>query len=216
MRLSVHKKFAAGAAALLLLGGAGGAVAATQLSGGSGAQAYINDVAAHLNVSPSALTTAMRAAATDQIDAAVTAGRITQAQADALEQRIDQGDGLPFLGHPFGRTGFGRGLRGGLAAAAQYLGTAEATVRSDLHSGRSLADLASSTSGKSVAGLEGAILAAERNRLLTAVSSGRITSRQEQVRLADLSSRIDSLVTRTWNGMGARSPHADGWLRQRH
>lgn len=200
MRSLVNRKLVIAATGLVVLGGAGGAMAATQLSGGSGRTAYVNDVAARLNVSPSALTAAMKAAAVDRINAAVAGGRLTPAQAQALEQRIQQGNGLPLLAHRFG----GGGLHAGIAAAAQYLGVTETALRSDLRSGKSLAEIAGSTSGKSVAGLKAAVIAAVTARLDGAVSSGRITSQQEQQRLAELSSRLDSILARTWSaGVGA-------------
>jgi hypothetical protein len=189
----LSRKLVIGATGLVLLGGAAGAVAATQGSGASSRQAYVDDVAKHLNVSPSALTAAMKAAMNDRIDAAVAAGRLTEAQASKLKQRIQQSNGLPFFGHRFGRGGAG----GRSAAAAQYLGIGQATLHSELESGKSLAQIASSTPGKSVDGLKAAILAAAKTRLDKAVSSGRITSQQEQQRLAKLPSRIDALLQRT-------------------
>src|SRR5271166_1819675 len=86
MRSLSSRKLAIGATGVLLLGGAGGALAATQSSSGSGRQAYVDDLAKRLNVSPSALTAAAAAARNDQIEAALAAGRITQSQADALKQ----------------------------------------------------------------------------------------------------------------------------------
>jgi len=59
--LSRKRELVIGAAGLVLLGGGAVAVAATQGSAGFGRQAYIEDVAKHLNVSPSALTAAMKA-----------------------------------------------------------------------------------------------------------------------------------------------------------
>ena len=194
MKSLLNRKFVIGATALVLLVGAGGAVAATQLSGTSARQAYVNDVAKRLNVSPSALTSAMKAAAIDRINAAVAAGRLTQAQATAIKQRIQNGQGLGFLAHHARE----RGLRVGFRAAAQYLGVSPMTLRSDLRSGKSLAQIAGSTSGKSVDGLKAAIIAAEKSRLDAAVKNGRITSQQEQQVLSRLSSRIDSLINRTW------------------
>jgi hypothetical protein len=193
---------AIGATGLVLLGGAGGAVAvaATQGSAGSGRQAYIDDVAKHLNVSSSALTAAMKAAGNDQIEAAVAAGRITQSQANALKQRIQQGGGVPFFGHRFGGNGLGNGV------AAQYLGISAATLRSELQAGKSLAQIASSTPGKSVEGLKAAIVSAEKARLEKAVSSGSITSQQEQERLGNLSTRIEAQLQRT----GLRGRHYGG------
>ena len=184
-----------GATGLVLLGGAGGAVAATQGSAGSGRQAYIDDVARHLNVSPSALTAAMKAAENERIGAAVAAGRITQSQADALRQRVQQGGGVPFFGHRVGREGLG-----GHGVAAQYLGVTAATLRSELQSGKSLAQIASSTPGKSVEGLKAAIVSADKTRLEKAVSSGWITSQQEQERLGSLASRVEALLQRTGIG----------------
>jgi hypothetical protein len=197
----LNRKLVLGATGLVLLGGAGGAVAATQITGSSSRQAYIDDVAKHLNVSPSALTSAMKAAMNDRIDAAVAAGQLTQAQANAIKQRIAQGNGVPFFGHRFGGGGFGGGGFGGRdAAAAQYLGISEPTLHSELAAGKSLSQIASSTSGKSVVGLKAAILAAAKSRLDKEVASGLITSQQEQHRLAALPSRIDSILTQTGIG----------------
>jgi len=196
----LNKKLVIGATGLVLLGGVGGAVAvaATQGSAGAGRQAYIDDVAKHLNVTPGALTAAMKAAGDERIEAAVAAGRITQSQADALKQRIAQGGGVPFFGR-----GFAGGHLGG-HGPAQYLGISVATLRGDLQAGKSLAQIASATPGKSVEGLKAAILSAETTRLEKAQSSGLITSQQEQERLGDLSSRIEALLQRagTWGSYG--------------
>lgn len=174
MKSSLNKKLVIGASGLLLLVGAGGAVAATQSSGSSPRQAYVDDVAKRLNVSPSALSNAMKAAAIDRINAAVAADRLTQAEANTLKQRIQNGEGAGFLWHRH------RALRAGLHVAAQYLGISPQTLRSGLRSGKSLAEIAGSTPGKSVAGLKSAILAAAKTRLDAAVKNGRITGQQEQ------------------------------------
>lgn len=202
MKSLSSRKLLIGATSVVLLGGAGGALAATQGSAGSGRQAYVDDVAKRLNVSPSALTAAVRAARSDQIEAAVAAGRITQAQADALKQRAQQGGGALFFGHRFGGGRFG-----GHRVAAQYLGITAPALRSDLRSGKSLAQIASATPGKSVANLKAAIEAAVKARLAKAVSGGLLTSEQEQQRLGGLSNRNDSLLQRTW----VRSPNARGF-----
>ena len=143
----------------------------------------------------------MKAALDDQIDAAVTAGRLTQAQGDALKQRVANGDGLPRFGRGPGTGMRGGGIvRAGLDVAAQYLGITEATLRSDLAAGQSLAQIASSTPDRSTEGLKAALLAAAKTRLDTAVNNSRITGAQEQTILNDLSTRIDSLLQRTWTG----------------
>jgi hypothetical protein len=199
----LSRRLVIGATGLVVLAGAAGAVAATQGAPGSGAQAYINDLAGRLGVSPSALTAAIKASDSDQIDAAVAAGRLTQAQATALKARIQQSAGVPFFGHRFAARGFRGGIGGSAATAAQYLGITEATLHADLQAGQSLAAIATATPDKSVAGLKTAIIAAETTRLGAAVSAGQITGQQEQQRLTNLASRIDALLQRTWTGGGA-------------
>ena len=193
MKSFSSKKLAIGATGLVLLGGAGGAVAvaATQGSAGSNRQAYIDDVAKHLSVSPTALTAAMKAARDEQIEAAVAAGRITRSQANALKQRVQQGGGVPFFGHRFDRGGRANGV------AAQYLGITPATLRSEIESGKSLAQIASSTPDKSVEGLKAAIISAEKARLERAAAGGLITSQQEQERLSNLSGDVEAQLQRT-------------------
>lgn len=204
MKSFLSKKLVIGASGLVVLAGAAGAVAATQGSSGLGAQAYVNDLAGRLGVTPSALTAAIKASDNDQIDAALAAGRLTQAQATALKARIQMSTGVPLLGHRLAaREGLRAGAAGSATTAAQYLGISEATLHADLAAGQSLAQIATASAGKSVAGLRAAIIAAETTRLNAAVSAGRITSQQEQRRLSNLSSRIDALLHRTWNGGGA-------------
>ncbi|MHB8658393.1 MAG: hypothetical protein ACYC91_10650 [Solirubrobacteraceae bacterium] len=195
MKSSVNRKLAAGIVGTALLFGAGGAVAATQISGGTSRQAYLNDVAKHLNVPPSTLVGALRAASDDRVNAEVAAGHLSRGQADRIERQIAKGDGFPrFLD---GHRHRGR-LRGFMKPVAAYLGITPAVLRTDLRSGKSLAQIASATPGRSVAGLKSAIVAADRTRLEKAVAAGRITSTQEQRRLMRLSRRLDQLVNRTW------------------
>ncbi|HXR13622.1 MAG TPA: hypothetical protein VN740_03105 [Solirubrobacteraceae bacterium] len=195
------------AVGLAVLAGAGGAVAATQSGSPSASaqeQAYISDLAAKLGVTPSALTAAIKATDNDQINAAVAAGRLTTAQADALKASIQASTSpLPGLHFGMGSHGFGSGRLGVTSAAVQYLGISEATLRADLSAGQSLDAIANATAGKSAAGLKAAIIAAETTGLNTAVTNGDITSQQEQQRLSDLSSRLDTLLAQTWSGTGA-------------
>src|SRR5258708_674868 len=107
MKSFLSRKVVIGAIGLAALAGAGGAVAATQNSTSPAAQeqAYLNDLASKLGVTPSALATAIKAAASDQIDAAVAAGRLTPAEASALKARIQASTTAPFFGSGFGRDG---------------------------------------------------------------------------------------------------------------
>ena len=191
---------------------AGGAYAATQESPVTQRQAFLNDVAKRRNVSPQKLTAALEAAFQDQLNAAVRAGKLTQAQANAIAKRLQQGSlparwfGLGGLLYPAAPPAAAnqRGPHSGgtLGAAASYLGLSRAQLFKDLHSGKTLAQIASSR-GKSVSGMEKAMIAALKSRLDQAVADKRITASQEKQILARLSSRIDSLVNRTTPGFGS-------------
>jgi hypothetical protein len=109
MHRSLKGKLAIGLAVLGVAAFAGAAYAATQSAGPSTRQAFLNDVAKRLRVTPQQLTAALNGAELDQLQAAVTAGRLTQAQANALEQRLKQnGAAVPV---PFGF--FGPAVPGG-------------------------------------------------------------------------------------------------------
>lgn len=177
----------------------GGAFAATKLDSPTArSQAIIADAAGQLGIDPSKLTSALQKAIDDQIDAEVKAGTITKAQGDALKQRVDSGQ-YPLLG------GFGFGLRGhggfGLfradsSAAASYLGISTDELRSELRSGKTLAQIATAH-GKTADGLVDALLAAAKQRLDQAVADGRLSSDQEQTMLARTKTLLQSIVNGT-------------------
>jgi AraC-like DNA-binding protein len=107
----VKRKLVIGGAALAVAAFAGGAYAATQNSGPNTRQAFLNDVAKRLHVSPQQLSSALNGAFLDQLQAAVQDGRLTQSQANALEQRLKRKGTAPVL--PFGYFGFGPRRLGG-------------------------------------------------------------------------------------------------------
>ncbi|MGZ4254223.1 MAG: hypothetical protein ACXVR2_13325 [Solirubrobacteraceae bacterium] len=217
MQAFPKRKLVIGSTVLAVAAFAGGAVAATQGSSNP-RQQYLNDVAKRLNVTPAQLDSALKGAALDQLEAAVKAGKLTQAQANALKQRIQQGaaGGAPFIGppRPFGSRAFGPGAFGpgplglGLGravffgpnapatAAAKYLGLTKAQLRQQLQSGKSLAQIAKAQ-GKTTAGLEQAITASVKTRLDKAVANKRITAAQEQKILKAMSAGIDDMVNNT-------------------
>jgi len=200
--LAKHK-LVAGLIAVAVLGGAGGAVAATQ-SSSSNHQAYLNDVAKHLGVSPSALAGALQAAAIDRIEAARAAGRLTQSQANELKQRVREGRAPLYRSGGFGRgrlhVGGGRAALAGVAS--RYLGISPETLSHERQSGKSLAQIAESTPGKSVAGLKAAIVEQAKKRLDAASRRGRITAKQESQLLAAVSTRTQALLERSGPGLG--------------
>jgi hypothetical protein len=204
----ISTRTAAAVAALVLAGGGGAAAVAATSSGGA-RKTVMDDAAARLGVKPAALQGALEAAAADRVDAAVKAGRISAARGAAIKARIKDGRG-PLLG-----GGRRRGLTGGArfrsalrTTAADYLGLTPAELRGERRSGMSLAEIASAR-GKSVDGLETALVDAVRARLDKAVKGGRMSAAQEQQRLDALRARIAVRVRSAGRGpvaVGARTP----------
>jgi len=77
MDRSLKRKVVAGTVAALAVGGAGAGLAATQLrsSPSEESQAIVNDAAKQLGVQPDQLSSALKKAMENQIDAAVAAGQ---------------------------------------------------------------------------------------------------------------------------------------------
>ncbi len=145
----------------------GGAIAATKLTPKQESQAVIDDAANQLGVEPAELTTALKQALKNRVDAAVADGRLTKEQAARVKERIDAGD-APLLG--LGPRGFGHRHHGPphafhakLEAAAKYLGMTEAQLREALQGGKTLAQVARAR-GKSVDGLVDALVADAKKR----------------------------------------------------
>ena len=210
MRFS-RRMVIAGAVALAAVAGGGAALAASHDWGSSDQrQAVINDAAGRLGVTPTALQDAFKAALKDQVEAAVKAGTLTRAQADAIEARIAAGQGLGF-GGPGGPKGMGGMHRGGegLTAVATYLGLTEAQLRTQLQSGKTLAEVAKAQ-GKTVDGLVQAMVDAEKAQLDKAVQSGRLTAAQEQQIVAQLKQRVTDMVNGTFGPGMHRGPASRG------
>jgi polyhydroxyalkanoate synthesis regulator phasin len=197
-RFRSRKTLAIAVAALAVIGGGGAAIAAAQGSSSSG-QSFLDSVAKHLGISSQKLEDATKAAAVDQVDAALKEGKITQAQADELKARIQSGKFPPFAGPLFGPRS-GHFHRGGpplfgekLSGAADYLGLTEAELRTKLSAGRTLADIAKAR-GKSVDGLKQAILDEAEEKLDQLVEDGELTRAEADQMLARMKSHIDDLV----------------------
>jgi hypothetical protein len=211
MDRKLRRNLAVGTSTLAAAAFGGGAYAATQTSTRSARQAFLNDVAKRLNVTPQDLSAALQGAFIDRLNAAVAAGKLTQAQANRLEQRLREGGALPlrgvFLGPEHRFFGIHEGpFAGGLAAGATYLGLTRSQLRDQIAAGKSLAQIATAR-GKSVTGLEQALLAGVRSKLDGAVSAKRITSAEEQQILGRLSAHIQALVNHAGFGSGRDRPY---------
>jgi hypothetical protein len=188
------QKIAAVVAAAGLAVGAGAAVAATNGGPQQQSDAIVADAAGQLGISSAKLTAALKQALENQVDAALSAGTITQAQADELKAAIESGQ-MPLLGlrGPGGPGGHGFGHGVELSTAASYLGVTVSELQGSLASGKTLADVAKAED-KPVSGLVSALVDDAKQRLDDAVSAGRLTDAQRQSILADVQQRITDLV----------------------
>jgi hypothetical protein len=151
--------------------------------------------------STAGLVSALVAAEKTELAAAVTAGKLTQSQADAitatLEQRFtDLVNGVrPAGGPPGGGPGHGHGP--GLDAAATYLGISQTSLSTQLEAGKTLAQIANATTGKSAAGLVAALVADAKQHFGANVPS-------------DLTQRITDLVNGVRPAGGPPGGHSHG------
>ena len=181
-------------AAAQYLGLSRGALAKDLRSGQTLAQ-----VAQAQGKSVAGLQAALLASVKARLDKAVAAGRITAAQEQqrlaAAQTRIAQLVGRPLkVGKGKAAKAVARGVL--LRAAATYLGLQPQALRQQLRSGSSLAQIATAQ-GKSVSGLQAAMLAAVKAKLDKQVAAGRLTAAQEQRLLARAAKRIERLVNRS-------------------
>jgi hypothetical protein len=160
----------------------------------------VDDVAARLGISSDTLRGALRDALDARVDAAVKAGKLTPDQAAKLKERIANAKGLglrirnAIAKH---RGAFVRGARiKERGAAATYIGITRQELRTELRSGKSLAQIATAH-GKTAAGLVDAMLAPAKARLDKAVQNGRLTQEQESQMLARLQDVLQKVVERT-------------------
>ena len=128
-----RKVMLVGVAALAAAGG-GAAIAAATGSPNDERKAVIDDAAKQLGVTPAKLSSALKKALENRVDAAVAAGRLTKDQGEALKKRIESDDypalGLGFgLGHRGGPDGPGMHRGGHLDPAAAYLGVSQDALR---------------------------------------------------------------------------------------
>jgi ribosomal protein S20 len=211
MALSTKVKIAAGVAVAVAVAGAGAAVAASQVwSPKAENQAVIDDAAKQLGISPDKLSSALENALKSRVDAAVAAGELTKDEGDALKARIDAG-GAPFVLGGLGLRGaFGHGPFGGgpfmrgFSAAAGYLGLSESELRTQLASGKTLAEIAEDQ-GKSVDGLVQALVKDAEAKIDAAVSSGRLTKDQGGKAKSTLEQTVTELVNGKLSGDGFRA-----------
>jgi hypothetical protein len=195
-KMRFNRTAIAATATIALAGiGTGTALAATGTTSTTPAEqqtALISSLATKLNVTSDQVKAALVATAKERVAAALKAGDITQAQADAANARIDAGGML--LG-PIGGPGGHRGGPGGklgdpIAAAATYLGVTPAALKTELDAGKTLATVAKEK-GKTAADLEAALVANAKAQL---DKDTTLTDAQKTQILTDVTARTKDMV----------------------
>ena len=134
------------------------------------------------------------------VHAILTAQRANFATAEAkLARRVKAQVSAP--GGPVGQVrtlGLGR-------TARAYLGLTGAQLRADERGGKSLAQIARETSGKSEAGLIEALVAARARALEVAVRAGALSATAEKTRLEAVRRRMSAFAHRVRHGAHAPS-----------
>jgi hypothetical protein len=168
-----------------------------ELEGG----ASLAELATEHGKSVDGLEQALIDAAKAELDKRVAAGQITAAEEQHMlsklraltDEVVNRKDGVP---GPLPKPALGDPI----AAAADYLGLSVDQLGEELQDGRSLAEIAKAH-GKSVDGLEQAVIDAAKAGLDKSVAAGDLTAAQKQHVLGQLRSQIDDFV----NGNGGLS-----------
>jgi hypothetical protein len=170
------------------------------------AQEFLSKLAAKLGISQDQLQSAMTSTQKDIVSEQLAQGKITQSQADEMNQQINNNNGLmPFMGM-FGGHGPGHmgGLGEDLSSLSTFFGITTNELQTALESGKTLAQIATDH-GKTAADLKTYITDQTKTKLDQAVKDGKITQQQENDELTQLSQRIDAMINGQFNGrMGHR------------
>lgn len=158
----------------------------------------VADVAKEKGVDLSKVVDAVVAEQTTALKQAVTAGRITQQQADDRIAKLKTD--LPTMlstkmpARPQGGQRGGMGAFGSMATIATTLGISETTLMTELQSGKSVADVAKEKSVE-LSKVVDAIVAEQTTALKKAVTDGRLTQQQADDRIAKLKSDLPTMLS---------------------
>lgn len=173
---------------------------------------FKSKLAENLGISDGELDTAIDQTQVDIIDEKLAAGDITQERADALKERIANGEDVPF---PF----FGDGPRlhlgepgvGLVESAASVLGMDVADLITELRADKSMNDVAAEK-GLSAEDFKAQVLADVKTRLDEKVASGDITQEMADNVYTRLTENVDDLLNNnTFEGRLPFGPHGPGF-----
>ena len=164
-------------------------------------------LAQKLGITVDKLQAAEKAARDQLIDQAVTSGKLTKAQGDALKsgQKPNFGQGGPGAGGRIGPGGMHDGIGDAMKAAATALKTTPEELRTALRNGQTLAEFAQSK-GVGRDSLRATIMGSVQNDVNATVRDGKITAAQGQTIIEGVSKSLDRLLDQKFGraGQGVR------------
>lgn len=163
----------------------------------------LTEIANAQHVAPSALQAAITNAMNARIQAALKAGKISGNRAKALEAQVAK-MAPKIMTRKFHPKRPPR--LAWMKPTAQYLGLSPKTIRQDLKRGETLGAVATSVSGKSVAGLESAITSALQTHLNTMVAHHHLSAAKEQALMKHWNASLPGLMNRHFTS----HPHHGG------
>jgi uncharacterized protein YidB (DUF937 family) len=164
---------------------------ATELQGGKS----LAQVAQAHGVDPAKVVSVVAAFKTKQIDAALAAGKITQAQADAMKARV-QDQATRFVNEIKPRGGMHGGRIGDAAdqkVVADAIGISTSQLLTEVQSGKTIAQVAQAH-GVDPAKVISALVAEETKEVDDALAAGKITQAQADAMKARLQQRVQNQV----------------------
>ncbi|MDE3095416.1 MAG: hypothetical protein KGK07_05360 [Chloroflexota bacterium] len=174
------------------------APAATNNTGQQAVQAFVDKVAANLNVSPQQLTTAVKDAALQTVDQQVAAGKLTQAQGDKIKAAINNGK-YPELARLFARREERRerGVqwlrRQIVVSSAKAIGIEPKALVTDLKDGQSIADVAAAHN-VALNTVKTQITGDVQAKLNTLVQDKKITQARADAVMKALTNNLDKIL----------------------
>ncbi|TMC36048.1 MAG: hypothetical protein E6J28_10910 [Chloroflexi bacterium] len=163
---------------------------------------FMKHFAVEISKSQAEINSAFQRAIADTLADEVKSGQITQAQADAIKQKLANQTpcALPSaVGRPGGDKALGAYLQQYLTAAASALGVSESELKTDLKNGQSLSQVAAAKK-VSEADFRSKVIANLKPVLDKAVADKKITSTQEQA----IITRLQSGPLPLWNAHAKR------------
>ncbi len=185
-------------------------VPGTTVPGTGTANTFLSRVAQKLGIDTATLQNAITKTQYEDIDAQVAAGKLTQARADQMKQRIASAPAGTFFGGGFGERGPRHGGPIDPQKIAAFLGIPAGQFRTEMGAtGATLATVAQAH-GKSRDDLKAFLMTEVKARLAADVTSGKLTQAQADARIAEMTANLDQIIDGTGRRGGPRPGDSDG------